>query len=190
MPIVHPEDLVGRIFGVTQEDGQSSQVCIVEAIRDHQDHVDNSSTNVKFRCSINNDAYEDILSYNQILEYMIKDDDADIIWKFKDIIGHKGPLKKGHNEFKGSPYNVTVLWENGETSDEPLSVIAADDPVSCALYARDNDLLDLPIGGDSEPLPRDRRISSGLPTLPKFENLALEPNINMGMRFQEISGML
>ena len=38
---------------------------------------------------------------------------------------------------------LTMLWENGETSDEPLSVIAADDPVSCAMYAHDHDLLDL-----------------------------------------------
>lgn len=109
MSIVHPEDLVWRIFGITQEDDQSNQICIVKAIKDHQDHVDNSTTNVKFRCSINNEAYEDILLYNQIFEDMTKDDDADIICKFKDIIGHKGTLKKGHKGYKGSPYNVTVL---------------------------------------------------------------------------------
>src|SRR4051812_44547048 len=75
---------------------------------------------------------------------MSKEDDDEIIWKFKDIIGHKEPLKKGQQDYKRSLYNVTVLWENGETSDEHLSVIAADDPVSCAMYACDNDLLDLP----------------------------------------------
>ena len=144
MPILHPEELVGRTFGITQEDGQSNQIRIVEAIRDHQNYIDNSSDNVQLRCSINNNAYEDILSYNQILEYMSKEDDDGIVWKFKDIIGHKGPLNKGHKDYKGSPYNVTVLWENGETSDELLSIIAADDPVSCAMYACDNALLDLP----------------------------------------------
>jgi hypothetical protein len=35
-----------------------------------------------------------------------------------------------------------IEWENGEITSEPLSILAADDPVSCALYARDNDLLD------------------------------------------------
>src|SRR5687768_14053442 len=59
-------------------------------------------------------------------------------------MGHKGPFKKEYRDYKGSPYNVTVLWENGETSDKPLSVIAADDPVSCTMYAHDNNLLDLP----------------------------------------------
>ena len=85
------------------------------------------------------------MTYNQILEYMSRqEDDDEVLWKFKNIIGHQGPLTKGHKSYKGSPYNVTVLWENGETSDEPLSLITADDPVSCAIYAHDNNLLDLP----------------------------------------------
>ena len=56
MPIVNPEDLIGHTFGVTQDDGQLNQIRIVEAIRDHQSHVDDSSTNVQFRCSINGNA--------------------------------------------------------------------------------------------------------------------------------------
>jgi hypothetical protein len=35
-------------------------------------------------------------------------------------------------------------WENGEITSDPLKVIAADDPVSCAIYAREIDLLDKP----------------------------------------------
>src|SRR5687768_15620841 len=57
MPIVHPEDLVGSTFRITQEDGQPGQISIVEAIKDHQSYVNDSSTNVQFRCSMNNDAY-------------------------------------------------------------------------------------------------------------------------------------
>ena len=85
---------------------------------------------------MNNDTYEEILNYNQILEYMSNQDGDDgVLWKFKKIVGHQGPLSKTHKDYKGSTYNVTVLWENGETSNEPLSVIASDDPVSCAMYA-------------------------------------------------------
>ena len=36
-----------------------------------------------------------------------------------------------------------IEWENGEITTEPLAIIAADDPVTCAIYARDNNLLDL-----------------------------------------------
>ena len=36
---------------------------------------------------------------------------------------------------------MKVRWENNEVTSEPLKVIAADDPVTLAQYALDNDLL-------------------------------------------------
>ena len=38
-------------------------------------------------------------------------------------------------------YNVLIHWETGEKTYEPLSVLAADGPVTCAIYAKENDLL-------------------------------------------------
>jgi hypothetical protein len=35
-----------------------------------------------------------------------------------------------------------IEWETGETTAEPLHLIAADDTVTCSIYARDNSLLD------------------------------------------------
>jgi hypothetical protein len=37
---------------------------------------------------------------------------------------------------------VVIEWENGEVTSEPLHVIANDDPVTCAIYAKENGLLD------------------------------------------------
>jgi hypothetical protein len=39
-------------------------------------------------------------------------------------------------------YDLLIEWENGEITKEPLKVIATDDPVTCAVYARENGLLD------------------------------------------------
>ena len=61
--------------------------------------------------------------------------------KFRAIIGHQGPLPGSDPDWKGSKYNVQVEWEIGEITFEPLSVIAADDPVTCAAYAKQHDLL-------------------------------------------------
>ena len=36
-----------------------------------------------------------------------------------------------------------VEWETGEITEEPLSIIAQDDPVICAAYAKEHNLLDL-----------------------------------------------
>ena len=46
-------------------------------------------------------------------------------------------------DWKGSNYNVQVEWETGEVTFEPLSVIASDDPVIGAAYAKQHDLLAL-----------------------------------------------
>ena len=40
--------------------------------------------------------YKEVLTYNEILEYITKneehDDDQAIVWKFKRIASHQGPL--------------------------------------------------------------------------------------------------
>ena len=125
-----------------QEDGQRFRARIVQALEEHDDKLENNADRIKFKVSINNDEYEEILTYNQVLDHIQRDEDTEIVWKFKRISAHQGPLKPGDKDYKGSKYNVMVEWENGETTAEPLHLIAADDPVTCAIYAKDNDLLD------------------------------------------------
>jgi hypothetical protein len=47
-------------------------------------------------------------------------------------------------DYKGTLYNILVEWETGETTYQPLDLIAEDDPVLFAEYARRNRLLDTP----------------------------------------------
>ena len=63
--------------------------------------------------------------------------------RFRAIIGHQSPLLASAPGWKGSKYNVQVEWETGDITFEFLSIIAADDPVTCAAYAKENDLLAL-----------------------------------------------
>ena len=42
--------------------------------------------------------------------------------------------------WKGSKYNVQIEWETGEITFEPLSMIAADDSITCAAYAKEKNL--------------------------------------------------
>jgi hypothetical protein len=37
-----------------------------------------------------------------------------------------------------------VEWEDNSITTEPLGIIAADNPVTCAIYAREQDLLSIP----------------------------------------------
>jgi Reverse transcriptase (RNA-dependent DNA polymerase) len=66
-------------------------------------------------------------------EYITKDEESDIMWKFQRIISH---------EVQGSQITLLIEWENGEITKESLRIIAANDPVTCAIYARENGLLD------------------------------------------------
>ena len=39
---------------------------------------------------------------------------------------------------------ILVQWEDGHVTREPLDIFGKDDPVSCAQYAKDNNLLEEP----------------------------------------------
>jgi hypothetical protein len=69
-----------------------------------------------------------------MLEYITKDEESDITWKLRHIVSHEVPTQ-------GSQYDLLIEWENGEITKEPLKVIAANNPVTCALYAREKGLL-------------------------------------------------
>ena len=64
-------------------------------------------------------------------------------FKFRAMITHQGPLTATDPDCKSSKYNVQVEWETGDVTFEPISVIAADDPVTCAAYAKQHDLFTL-----------------------------------------------
>ena len=110
-----PEQLIGRTFLINQEDGQVHRARIVRQLKQHENQHKNSVEYQKYLVSINNDAYEDILSYNQILDYVNDLEDQDpTLWKFKRIVKHEGPLSAEHPNYNGSKYNVMIEWENGE----------------------------------------------------------------------------
>jgi hypothetical protein len=98
-------NLIGRSFLMDeQEDGQKFRGRIVGLIEDHESRVEDNPTRIKFRVSVNSDKAEEIITYNNMLEYIPKDDESDIRWKFKRTISH---------EYKGSQFYVQIEWENG-----------------------------------------------------------------------------
>ena len=77
-----------------------------------------------------------------MLNYLEKENQEDeSLYKFRAITDHHGPLKKTDPNYNGSLYNVMVEWETGEITGEPLS---QDDPITCAAYAEEHNLLHIP----------------------------------------------
>ena len=135
-------NLLGRSFLLPPEDNGEHHMAKIIDIDDHgQPHED-----IKFKLKINKDQAEEIMSYNQLMDYIQKgtdgEEDPDSLFKFRDIVAHQGPLESIDPDQKGSKYNVMVEWESGEVTYEPLTLISKEDPINCAVYAKKHDLLD------------------------------------------------
>jgi hypothetical protein len=73
MVIVDPQELLGCTFLMdTQEDGQRFHAHIFECISDHKSNVRHSDDHVKFRISINEDEYKEIITYNELMDFIEK----------------------------------------------------------------------------------------------------------------------
>ena len=150
MPTFDPSDLIGRTFLLPpEENGERHRAKVTRKVVEIIDQDNGQRVeNINFILDIGNGKVEELISYNQILEHLENAQDHDMgmdqeLYKFRAIIGHQGPLLASDPDWKGSKYNVQLEWETGEITFEPLSIIAADDPVTCAAYAKEHDLLAL-----------------------------------------------
>ena len=135
-------NLLGRSFLLPPEGNGERHMAKIIDIDDHGQRLED----IQFKLKINKDQIEEIMSYNQLMDYIQKgtdaEEDPDSLFKFRDIIAHQGPLESTDPNHKGSKYNVMVEWESGEVTYEPLTLISKDDPITCAVYAKKHDLLD------------------------------------------------
>ena len=117
-------NLLGRSFLLPPEDNGEHHMAKIIDIDDHGQPLED----IKFKLKINKDQAEEIMSYNQLMEYIQKGTDPDSLFRFRDIVAHQGPLE--------------VEWESGEVTYDILTLIYKDDPITCAVYAKKHDLLD------------------------------------------------
>ena len=94
-PIFDPTQLVGRTFLMNEKaDGQQHRARIVDYLDKHDSELKSDPDYKRFRVTIDDDDYEDLLTYQQVMDYITTDenDQEDIVWKFRRITGHSGPL--------------------------------------------------------------------------------------------------
>ena len=132
LPRFSPDELVGKVFVRSLDDGKNYRAKVVRKI---QDHDADCHKNIKFLVELGDGEYDEIITYNKLCDTIETQEDQEIHpeeprWTFSSIEGHKGPIKKGHPDHKGSSYNVLVKWEYGSQSFEPLDAMAADDPIT------------------------------------------------------------
>ena len=148
MPTIDPHDLLGRKFlGPKLETGERFRGLVVAMVQDQAYRDRKRFEDLSFEVEYDEGRLREIVTYNELLNHLDHDPDDVVFseqeYRMRQITAHQGPLKPTDAHYKGSSYNVLVEWENGETSYEPLSFIASDDPLLCAIYAKNNGLLDL-----------------------------------------------
>ena len=141
MSTFDPSERIGRTFLLPhEENGETHRAKVTRQVVEIIDQDNGQRVeNINFILDIGNGKVEELISYNQLLEHLENAQDHDMgmdqeLYRFRAIIGHQGPLLATDSDWKGS--NVQVEWETGEITFEPLSIIAADDPVTCAAYAK------------------------------------------------------
>ena len=146
----NPDDLIGRTFLLSpNQKGKIHRTSIKQKVIQVSQKLDEDQTkmaeNINFLLDVGQGRSQVIISYNQVLNYLEKDNqDDEILYKFRAITDHHPQLDNDDPNYKGSLYNVMVEWETGEITEEPLSVIDAGDPVTCTAYAKKHNLLNLP----------------------------------------------
>ena len=144
-----PHEMIGRTFLMPPTaDGSRYRAKIMSKVQAMKEEAQSQPEFIKFKCIVNNDV-EDVIAYNDIVDYIEKDDSWDGVWRFEKILDHQ-KVKSGDANYRGSGTNCLVLWTTGEQTWEPLWVrgekrgLWIDDPVTVAIYASDNGLLDTP----------------------------------------------
>ena len=130
-----------------QDDGQRFRAKIIERLNEHQNKTNHKrSENDQYRVLVGHEGgnqWEEIVAYNDLMDFIDKDESQHGLWKFREIQAHQGPLNSTNPDYKGSRWNVLVAWETGEVTWEPLHAVQHE-KVVCAIYAREHDLLELP----------------------------------------------
>ena len=134
-----PKELTNRTFLMPpRQDGTRVRAKIIKMVNLHKDKNSQHPDLIRFKCLVNDD-YEEIVAYNDIVDYIEQDQTWEGIWKFKEVLNHQGPIKSLNPNYRGSRYNLKVEWETGEITWEPLTTanrsgVYETDPVTVAAW--------------------------------------------------------
>ena len=139
LPTIDVTDILNRTFITTpDEDGEQKRAKIEDVEVMEERTPDGTEPLLKFKCSVGQEKFEEIMTYNRMLQWCEQAKDADDFFRLTAITGHRKMRKA-----RGG-YQVRVLWASGEVDWRDFADIFADDPVTVSIHAKKNDLLNTP----------------------------------------------
>ena len=135
MSIINFDDLLGRTFLLPMDENvERKRATISEHVKDLCQQQVSGEDQLRFKLKIDGDPLDDLISYNQLMEYLVDQTDTgpleDGLYRFKCIKDHKGPYTSSDPEYNGSSYNLLIEWEPGEhvleMSSAPTTLVERD----------------------------------------------------------------
>ena len=102
----NPDDLIGRTFLLPpSQEGERHRASIKQKVTEISEKLveDQSAVvdNINFLLDAGQGRSQAIISYNQVLNYLEKDNQDDSLYKFRAITNHHRPLKKSDPNYNG-----------------------------------------------------------------------------------------
>jgi hypothetical protein len=153
LPTLNTKHLLGRTF-ITNPDfiGVQRRAKIEDIEATGEKALDGKQPLFKFWCKVGDERFEEIVTYNRMLEWVEQDQDKDDFFRIVGI--------KDHKRIQGKWY-VLIRWASGLTSWNSLATTKADDPITVAMYAKRNNLLDTDGWGGLKKLVRNTKMLGG-----------------------------
>ena len=117
MSIINLDDLLGRPFLLPMdENGERKRATISEHVKDLCQQQVSRENQLRFKLKIDGDQLDDLISYNQLMEYLEDKTDTgpleDGFYRFKCIKDHKGPYTSSEVDLDGHDPNPNHVNES------------------------------------------------------------------------------
>ena len=117
MSIINLDDLLGRTFLLPMdENGERKRATISEHVKDLCQQQVSKEDQFRFKLKIDGDQLDDLISYNQLMEYLEDKTDTgpleDGFYRFKCIKDHKGPCTSSEVDLGGDDPNPNHVNES------------------------------------------------------------------------------
>ena len=111
--ILKIDDIVGRTFITDPDDeGEQGRAKIIEAHPTGDTTPDGVNAIIRFKCKYGEKHFDEVMSYNKMLEWCDRDLDKDDMYRIDGIMDHR---KKKNPTTKGA-WEVLVQWSSGARS--------------------------------------------------------------------------
>ena len=139
IPGKSPKQLRGITFKRRFDDGTVKRATVLEPILEPNSENCEDEKGLqeldKFKIKYNESQVEDTLAYNEIMNYLHRDEleEDGHVWAYRKILSHAGPFTSKDPQHRGSSYNLMVEWENGDISEEPLNWMIKENPIQLSM---------------------------------------------------------